>query len=60
MRVVNPYKWLRAKRIFTGVWFLATLAVAGGLEGDGAVPQQAWLMLLPLPFLIHNITKENN
>ena len=58
MRVVNPYKWLRAKRMFTGAWFVATLAVAGGLEGDGAVPQQAWLMLLPLPFLIHNITKD--
>ena len=60
MRVVNQYKWLRAKRLFTAAWFVATLAVAGGLEGDGAVPQQAWLMLLPLPFLIHNITKENN
>lgn len=57
MRVVNPYKWLRAKRLFTAGWFVATLAVAGGLEGDGAVPQVAWLMLVPLPFLIHSITK---
>ena len=60
MHVVNHRKWLRAKRLFTAAWFLTTLAVAGGLEGDKAVPQVAWLMLLPLPFLIHNITKENN
>lgn len=60
MRVVNPTKWLRAKRIFTGAWFLTTLGIAGGLEGDKAVPGVAWLMLLPLPFLIHNITKESN
>lgn len=60
MRVVNPYKWLRAKRLFTFAWFLTTLGVAGGLEGDKAVPVVAWFMLLPLPFLIHNITKENN
>ena len=60
MRVVNYRKWLRAKRLFTFAWFLTTLGVAGGLEGDTAVPAVAWFMLLPLPFLIHNITKENN
>lgn len=58
MRVVNPYRWLRTKRVFTACWFIATIAVAGGLEGDRAVPQVAWLMLLPIPFLVHNITKE--
>jgi hypothetical protein len=60
MRVTNPTRWLRTKRLFTFAWFLTTLGVAGGLEGDTAVPAVAWLMLLPLPFLIHNITKENN
>lgn len=60
MHVVNRRKWLRAKRLFTAAWFVATLAVAGGLEGDKAVPQSAWLMLVPLPFLIHNITKDHN
>ena len=60
MHVVDKRKWLRAKRIFTAGWFLATLGLAGGLEGDKAVPVGAWFMLVPLPFLIHNITKENN
>ena len=59
MHVVNRRKWLRAKRIGTALWFVSAIAVAGGLEGSGSVPELAWFMLLPLPFMIHNITKDN-
>lgn len=60
MHVVNRRKWLRAKRIFTFAWFMTTLGLAGGLEGDKAVSGAVWLMLVPIPFLVHNITKESN
>lgn len=51
-------KWLRTKRWLTAVAFIATLASVGGLEGEGAVPDYAWLLLCVFGALLVNITND--
>jgi hypothetical protein len=51
-------KWLRFKRWLTAVAFIATLASVGGLEGEGAVPDYAWVLLGVFGWLLVNITND--
>jgi hypothetical protein len=59
MYVRDKRKWLRTKRWFTAILAFTTLASVGGLEGDSPVPAYSWWLLLPLGFMIWNITKEH-
>ena len=57
MRVVDADRWLRAKRLATGVLAVGSLASMGGLEGDGAVPVYSWLLLACTFLMVGNITR---
>ena len=59
MYVRDKRKWLRTKRWFTAILALTTLASVGGLEGTQPVPAYSWWLLLPLGFMIWNITKQH-
>lgn len=56
--VKDKRKWLRTKRWLTAVAFIATLASVGGLEGEGPVPDYAWVLLAVSGALIVNITND--
>ena len=60
MRVSDKAKWLRAKRIFTFLLFVASMWAVGGLEGSGPIPHGGWLIvLLPaLGFMAWDVTRQ--
>jgi hypothetical protein len=59
MMVTNQANWLRTKRIFTLMLFVASLWAMGGLEGTEPMPHEEWLLIFMPSFgyMVWNITK---
>jgi hypothetical protein len=45
VRVVNRYRWNRAKTILAGIWWMCGLACIGGLEGFDPMPSPVGAIL---------------